>query len=68
MGLLETLRDEFDILRIGLRMCHTLVQAMTARLIGGSMFDEFNDPVMIVVSLRVLVVRNMCVFFKQTCL
>src|SRR3954467_2861670 len=44
MGLLETLRGGLDDLRIGLRMCHTLVQARTARLIGGSTSDDFGRP------------------------
>src|SRR3954467_4445796 len=44
MGILETLRGRFDVLRIGLRMCHTLVQARTTRLIGGSASDEFGRP------------------------
>src|SRR2546430_10714760 len=42
--MLETLRGRLDNLRIGLRMCHTLVQARTARLIGGSTSDEFGRP------------------------
>src|SRR4051812_8391521 len=42
MGKLETRRDRFDDLRIGLRMCHTLVLARMARLIGGSTSDEFG--------------------------
>src|SRR5438270_9414736 len=44
MGMLETLRGRLDDLRIGLRMCHTLVQARMARLIGGSTSDEFGRP------------------------
>src|SRR3954467_10238006 len=44
MGMLDTLRGRFDDLRIDLRMCHTLVQARTARLIGGSTSDEFGRP------------------------
>ena len=40
--MLETLRGRFDDLRIGLRMCHTLVQARTTRLIGGSTSNEFG--------------------------
>src|SRR4051812_10811178 len=44
MGMLETLRGRFDVLRIGLRMFHTLVQARMARLIGGSTFNEFGRP------------------------
>src|SRR3954470_13021158 len=44
MGFLETLRGRFDDLKINLRMCHTLVQARMARLIGGSMSDEFGRP------------------------
>src|SRR3954464_10395910 len=44
MGMLETLRGRFDDLRIGMRMCHTLVQAGMARLIGGSTSDEFGRP------------------------
>src|SRR3954470_21936186 len=44
MSMLETLRGRFDDLRIGLRMCHTLVQARTVRLIGGSTSDEFGRP------------------------
>src|SRR4051812_49282514 len=44
MGMLETLRGRFDVLRIGLRMCQTLVQGRTARLIGGSTSDEFGRP------------------------
>src|SRR4051812_45168170 len=44
MGLLETLRGRFDVLRIGLRMCHTPVQARTTRLIGWSTSDEFGRP------------------------
>ena len=42
--MLETLRGRLDDLRIGSRMCHTLVQAMTARLIGGLTSDEFGRP------------------------
>src|SRR5438270_977700 len=42
VGMLETLRGRHDDLRIGSRMCHTLVQAMMARLIGGSTSDEFG--------------------------
>src|SRR3954463_1223180 len=42
--MLETLRGRLDDLRIGSRMCHTLVQARTARLIGGSTSDEFGRP------------------------
>src|SRR4051812_14420649 len=42
MGMLETLRGRLDDSRIGSRMCHTLVQARTARLIGGSTSDEFG--------------------------
>src|SRR3954469_20905724 len=44
MGIGETLRGGIDVLRIDLRMCHTLVQARTARLIGGSTSDEFGRP------------------------
>src|SRR3954469_1909229 len=44
MGMLETLRGRFDVLSIGSRMCHTLVQARMARLIGGSTSDEFRRP------------------------
>src|SRR3954471_4582040 len=44
MGMLEILKGRFDVLRIVLRMCHTLVQARTARLIGGSTSDEFGRP------------------------
>src|SRR3954466_5373177 len=40
MGMLETLRGGFDVLR----MCPTLVQARMARLIGGSTSDEFGRP------------------------
>src|SRR5436189_5562707 len=42
--MLETLRGRLDNLRIGSRMCHTLVQARTARFIGGSTSDEFGRP------------------------
>src|SRR3954471_24617707 len=42
--MLETLRGRLDDLRIGSRMCHTLVQARMARLIGGSTSDEFGRP------------------------
>ena len=42
--MLETLRGGLDGLRISLRMGHTLVQARTARLIGGSTSDEFGRP------------------------
>ena len=42
--MLETLRGRFDDLRISSRMCHTLVQARMARLIGGSTSDEFGRP------------------------
>src|SRR3954465_12676824 len=42
--MLETLRGRLDDVRIGSRMCHTLVQARTARLIGGSTSDEFERP------------------------
>ena len=42
--MLETLRGRLDDLRIGSRMCHTLVQARTARFIGGSTPDEFGLP------------------------
>ena len=42
--MLETLRGRLDDLRISSRMCHTLVQARTARLIGGSTSDEFGRP------------------------
>src|SRR5436189_4486116 len=42
--MLETLRSRLDDLRIGSRMCPTLVQARTARLIGGSTSDEFGRP------------------------
>src|SRR3954468_7877845 len=44
MGMLKTLRGRFDVLRIGLRMCCTLVQARMVRLIGGSTSDEFGRP------------------------
>src|SRR5436189_5104696 len=44
MGMLETLRGGLDDLRISSRMCHTLVQARTARLIGGSTSDELGRP------------------------
>src|SRR4051812_33010854 len=44
MGMLETLRGRLDDLRIGSRMCHTLVQARTAKLIGGSTSDGFGRP------------------------
>src|SRR3954471_17837154 len=44
MGMLEILKGRFDVLRIVLRMCHTLVQARTVRLIGGSTSDEFGRP------------------------
>ena len=42
--MLETLRGRHDYLSIGSRMWHTLVQARTARLIGGSTSDEFGRP------------------------
>src|SRR4051812_10418154 len=38
------LRGGLDDLRIDSRMCYTLVQAMTARLIGGSTSVEFGRP------------------------
>src|SRR5438270_8936520 len=44
MGILGTLRGGLDDLRIDSRMCYTLVQARTARLIGGSTSDEFGRP------------------------
>src|SRR5881628_1573753 len=44
MSMFETLRGRFDDVRTGLRMCHTLVQARTVRLIGGSTSDEFGRP------------------------
>ena len=36
------MRGGLDVLRIDSRMCYTLVQARTARLIGGSTSDEFG--------------------------
>src|SRR2546430_2574572 len=44
MGMLETLRGRFDVLRIGLRMFDTLIQAKATRLIGRSASDEFGRP------------------------
>ena len=42
--MLETLRGGLDGLRISLGMGHTLVQARTAMLMGGSTSDEFGRP------------------------
>ena len=42
--MLETLKSRHDDLRIGLRMCYTLVQARTARMIGRSTSDKFGRP------------------------
>src|SRR5436189_2091687 len=42
--MLDTMRGRLDDLRIGSRMCHTLVQARTTILIGRSTSDEFGRP------------------------
>src|SRR3954470_18592608 len=44
MDMLETLRGGLDDLRTSSRMCHTLVQARTARFIGGLTSVELGRP------------------------
>jgi len=63
--MLETLRGGLDGLRISLRMGHTLVQARTVRLIGGSTSVELERPSCDCRKVRVSMVWNTGVFSNK---